>query len=248
MILISNNNNNNNNIYNHNSCLPKLYFLFIIGIYLHPVQLSEIPGRPDPTPSIKMLKEFLDWALAQPNVWFITNQQLIKWMKNPVPADQLKDYEPFKCQEPNVGKEICNGLDDNKNGQVDEGLRESCNFNVAVWNTCYGCPKVEPTLDNPVPESTNPKRFHVPTTCDTLWWDPIGNTCLCNSPECSYTDLSNPLLNDSNNATKSNNNTTDPLNDANKNNNSNDSVLRIADTNLIIFIQLSLLSLFMFFI
>ncbi|CAJ0761171.1 18446_t:CDS:2, partial [Entrophospora sp. SA101] len=46
-------------------------------------------------------------------------------------------YEPFKCQTPNVGKEICNGLDDDKNGQVDEGLKESCNFDIAVWSHIY---------------------------------------------------------------------------------------------------------------
>nr|CAG8518929.1 4092_t:CDS:2 [Entrophospora candida] len=59
------------------------------GVYLHPVQLSEIPGRPSPEPSIKMLKEFFDWALTQPNVWFVTNQQLLQWMKNPMPAKTM---------------------------------------------------------------------------------------------------------------------------------------------------------------
>lgn len=225
-------------------------FVYYIGVYLHPVQLSEIAGRPDPGPSVKMLKEFFDWALSQPNVWFVTNQQLLQWMKNPVPADQLKDYEPFKCQTPNVGKEICNGLDDDKNGQVDEGLKESCNFDVAVWSTCYGCPKVQPTLDNPVPESTNPKRYHVPTTCDSLWWDPIENKCLCNTPECSYTDQSKPL-NDVNSNSNSNStattNTTTPSNNSNDNStqtSTSDSTIIIANTSLIIFIQLLLLSLF----
>ncbi|CAH1759942.1 4042_t:CDS:10 [Entrophospora sp. SA101] len=208
------------------------------GVYLHPVQLSEIPGRPSPEPSIKMLKEFFDWALTQPNVWFVTNQQLLQWMKNPVPADQLKDYAPFKCQTPNVGKEICNGLDDDKNGQADDGLKESCNFDIAVWSTCYGCPKVQPTVDNPVPDSTNPKRYRVPTTCDTLWWDPIENKCLCSTPECSYTDQSK-IPNDVNsNASSSNNITTTPSatpsnNSNNPQNTTSDSTIIFANTKLI---------------
>ncbi|CAJ0645392.1 1756_t:CDS:10 [Entrophospora sp. SA101] len=201
------------------------------GVYLHPVQLSEIPGRPSPEPSIKMLKEFFDWALTQPNVWFVTNQQLLQWMKNPVPADQLKDYAPFKCQTPNVGKEICNGLDDDKNGQADDGLKESCNFDIAVWSTCYGCPKVQPTVDNPVPDSTNPKRYRVPTTCDTLWWDPIENKCLCSTPECSYTDQSK-IPNDVNsNASSSNNITTTPS--ATPSNNSNNPQNTTSDSTII---------------
>src|SRR6185369_6882507 len=132
-----------------------------------------------------------------------------------------------------------------------EGLKESCNFDVAVWSTCYGCPKVQPTLDNPVPESTNPKRYHVPTTCDSLWWDPIENKCLCNTPECSYTDQSKPLndvnSNSNSNSTATTTNTTTPSNNNNDNStqtSTSDSTIIIANTSLIIFIQLLLLSLF----
>src|SRR6266498_4555821 len=110
------------------------------GVYLHPVQLSKLPGLPDPGPRIKMLQDFFDWAIEQPDTWFVTSQQLFEWMKNQVPADQLKDYKPFSCQVPKIGKEICNGLDDDGNGTIDDGLKETCNFNTEVWSTCYGCP------------------------------------------------------------------------------------------------------------
>ncbi|CAG8520629.1 13647_t:CDS:2 [Acaulospora colombiana] len=158
------------------------------GLYIHPVQLTAIAGRPDPAPRIKMLQDFMDWALSQPNVWFVTSQQLIDWMKNPVPVSQLNTYEPFQCKIPKIGHEICNGLDDTGNGQIDAGLTEYCNFNTEVWNTCYGCPSANPTPQNPVPSGGD--RFRVPTTCDTAWWDPIKGECLCNSTTCSYTDLS----------------------------------------------------------
>lgn len=159
------------------------------GLYLHPVQLaSDIPGRPDPKPSIQMIEDFLDWALKQPDTWFVTSQQLLEWMKNPVPADQLKDYPPFSCQAPKIGREICNGLDDDGNGTIDDGLKETCNFNTEVWSTCYGCPNAIPSLSNPVPDGGS--RARLPTTCDTVWWDPIGNQCLCQSDSCAYTDLS----------------------------------------------------------
>ncbi|CAJ0906172.1 93_t:CDS:2, partial [Entrophospora sp. SA101] len=163
------------------------------GLYLHPVQYSIesiAPGIPDPTPTLNIMKDFLDWAIKQPDVWFVTNQQLIEYMKNPVPADQLKTYEAFQCKQATVGKEICNGMDDNGDKQIDEGLTLNCNFNTEVFNTCYGCPKTLPSLDTPVPDSTTNLRFRVPTTCDTVWWDPIANMCLCNSASCAYKDIS----------------------------------------------------------
>ncbi|CAG8560891.1 7182_t:CDS:2, partial [Acaulospora morrowiae] len=158
------------------------------GLYIHPVQLTAIAGRPDPAPRIKMLQDFLDWAIAQPNVWFVTSQQLIAWMKNPVPVSQLNTYEPFQCKIPKVGTEICNGLDDTGSGKIDAGLTESCNFNTEIWSTCYGCPSAKPSPANPVPAGGN--RFRVPTTCDTAWWDPIKGVCMCKDATCSYTDLS----------------------------------------------------------
>ena len=164
------------------------------GVYLHPAHLYQAPGAPatpgvpDPAESIKMYQDFFDWALAQPDTWFVTSQQLLEWMKNPVPADQLKDFAPFSCQVPKVGKEICNGLDDNGDGTIDEGLIETCNFGNTTWRTCYGCPSADPSLTDPVPKGGD--RAHVPTTCDTLWWDPVANQCLCQDSNCAYTDLS----------------------------------------------------------
>lgn len=175
------------------------------GLFLHPAHLNEIPGVPlapgatDPAKNLAMLEEFLDWAVAQPDTWFVTSQQLLEWMKNPVPADQLKDFAPFSCQVPKIGKEICNGLDDDGNGQVDEGLVQNCNFNTVVWNTCYGCPSENPSLANPVPKGGD--RYRVPTTCDSVWWDPIANQCLCQDANCAYTDLSKPVGNAGDNST-----------------------------------------------
>lgn len=33
-----------------------------------------------------MLNQFLDFAQEQQNVWIVTNQQLLAWMRNPVPV------------------------------------------------------------------------------------------------------------------------------------------------------------------
>lgn len=121
-------------------------------------------------------------------------------MQNPVPASQLADQPYMKCGLPNVGKEICNGLENVtiNTGVVSGNLLNSCNFNTADWATCFNCPATEPTLENPTPNtavsSTDPKFRHaVPNNCDSIWWDPIAGQCLCTNTSCSYNDTAVPL-------------------------------------------------------
>lgn len=57
-----------------------------------------------------MLNDFLDYAQQRPNVWIVTNQQLLAWMRNPVPASQLNTIPEFQCQRPQVTANICNGM------------------------------------------------------------------------------------------------------------------------------------------
>ncbi|KAF9360162.1 hypothetical protein BGX34_007917 [Mortierella sp. NVP85] len=156
------------------------------GIFLHPIQVKD---------SVKMFNEFFSWALNQKDVWFVTNQQLLEWMKNPVPASQLADQPYMKCNMAAVGKEICNGLDDTKSGSPDKGLLEVCNFSSGPWSTCYGCPKTPPTPADPVPErvvaaGVTGYRTPVPATCAMEWWDPVAAQCLCASSNCTFTDIS----------------------------------------------------------
>lgn len=40
-------------------------------------------------------KKFVEYALTRPNTWFLTVNQLIEWMKNPVPANQMGTF--LKC-------------------------------------------------------------------------------------------------------------------------------------------------------
>lgn len=102
-------------------------------------------------------------------------------MKNPVPASQLADQPYMKCELPNTGKEICNGLENitiaADTGVISSSLLNSCNFNTTVWHTCFNCPGSAPTLDNPTPnatiQTTDPSYRHpVPDNCDSIWWDP----------------------------------------------------------------------------
>ncbi|KAK3824847.1 MAG: hypothetical protein J3Q66DRAFT_380032 [Benniella sp.] len=134
---------------------------------------------------------------SKPDVWFFTNQQLIEWMKNPVPASQLADQPYMNCTLPAIGKEICNGLDDMKSGTTDKSVLETCSFVEGPWSTCYGCPKSMPSPSDPVPErvvATGQSGYRTPvsTTCAMEWWDPIEAKCLCQSTNCTFADTAIP--------------------------------------------------------
>ncbi|CAG8545704.1 6866_t:CDS:2 [Paraglomus occultum] len=159
------------------------------GLYLHAAQLVPQPDRPDPGPQITQYNRFLEYALSQPNVYAVTYSQVLAWMKNPVPVSQLKNHPAFKCDVPKLGTEICNGLDDNGNGNIDEGLKQQCNLPTASFSTCYNCPNDIPSPGNPTPKRVNQNRFEVSDNCDLLYWDPIAGKCLCQDKSCAFTDL-----------------------------------------------------------
>jgi len=80
-------------------------------------------------------------------VWIVSTEQLLAWVRNPVPVSQLDSFEPLKCSTPDVSEKICNGMPANE-----EGLVGHCAFNDSPFYTCYGCPKEVPTVSNPNPE------------------------------------------------------------------------------------------------
>jgi len=179
------------------------------GIYVHPTHLTNYVGLPDTSAYLSMMVSIITNLASQPDVWFVTNQQLLQWMKNPVPASQMASQPYMQCTQPVIAQEICNGLDDTNSGTIDKGLTNECNFVTSDFQTCFNCPATEPTASNPVPASSLTAgqpgyRYAIPDTCDTPWWDPIGNACLCNSTTCSYKDLSQPIHLNSTNGTSTN--------------------------------------------
>ncbi|KAG6808581.1 hypothetical protein H0H92_003652 [Tricholoma furcatifolium] len=166
-----------------------------IGLYTHPVHLSTTyPGvNPDPE-MIAMINAFLDWVQEQQDVWIVSNEQLLAWVQNPVPVSQLDSISALKCSTPQVPSTlaICNGIPQNENG-----LLAQCDFSDFPFYTCYGCPEVEPSPDNPNPAqavvSGQSARYRLPSNCSTPFWDPIAGNCICNSSTCAFVDDSRPI-------------------------------------------------------
>ncbi|KAF8198263.1 hypothetical protein K438DRAFT_1967004 [Mycena galopus ATCC 62051] len=152
-----------------------------IGLYTHPIHLSTTyPGVDPPQSTIDMINQFLDWAQVQPNVWIVSNEQLLAWVKDPVPISQLNSVDALKCSTPKVDPSLtmCNGIPANE-----EGLLTSCEFPDYFFYTCYGCPTDVPTPANPYPPQSNTTtpRIRIPGNCSTAFWDPVEGVCLCKS-------------------------------------------------------------------
>ncbi|ORX59012.1 hypothetical protein DM01DRAFT_1333603 [Hesseltinella vesiculosa] len=165
------------------------------GIYVHPTHLTPNAAA-DPAAQLNGMLELIKTIAEKPDVWFVTNYQLLQWMKNPVKVSELGKQAYMKCQQPTIPQEICNGLDDDSNGTPDDNLLNNCNFGTTNFKTCFNCPATAPSPSNPTPNPSTQNgsagyRYPVPDTCDTVWWDPVGNKCLCDlsSNSCPYKDL-----------------------------------------------------------
>lgn len=95
-----------------------------------------------------MINAFLDWAQEQqngksylplaskekadrPEVWIVSNEQLLDWVQHPVPVSQLDQIGSLKCSTPQVDTAICNGMP-----QQEKGLLSHCSFSDFPFYTC----------------------------------------------------------------------------------------------------------------
>ncbi|ORX44366.1 hypothetical protein BCR36DRAFT_586224 [Piromyces finnis] len=147
-----------------------------MAIAVHAIHCNE------PEAKVSLYRNFIKWALSQKDVYFVTYSQLIEYMKNPVKASELSGHPAISCSKFNTytvnGNEICDGIDNNSDGNIDEGLVENCGIGNTYFSTCFGCPTSEPSVDNPSP-SRNGNRILVPSMgCTEGTWDPITSSCV----------------------------------------------------------------------
>ncbi|KAF7311852.1 Carbohydrate esterase family 4 protein [Mycena indigotica] len=134
------------------------------------------------------------WLVTKCVVWIVSNEQLLAWVQNPVPVSQLDSVPALKCAASKIdpGAKICSGIPGNE-----AGLLSHCEFPDFPFYTCYGCPQIMPTPDNPNPPQRvpdgQPARQRVPANCSTPFWDPIAGKCTCSAADCRFSDISRPI-------------------------------------------------------
>ncbi|KAM0749461.1 hypothetical protein T439DRAFT_343434 [Meredithblackwellia eburnea MCA 4105] len=186
------------------------------GLYTHPIHLAvNYPGLADPIAMRDMINTFLDWTQTFSDVWIVSNEQMLEWIKAPVPNSQIASTAALGCSTPNVDAslKICNGIPQNE-----AGLLVNCPFADFPWTTCYGCPVSPPTPDNPVPQQNTAAgvRYHLPANCSTAFFDPVKNQCTCQAAACAFTDNTGPITTpNSSSSTNSSSNSTSPASGGN---------------------------------
>jgi hypothetical protein len=121
-----------------------------MGLYLHAAASLSDKERND------AYKEFIDWTLSFPDVYWISNQKLLAWIQNPTNIADSLNAESLDCLMPPISpnnNEICDGIDNDGDGEADKDLVSNCYYpGVELsFKTCYPCPPAPPTPENPVP-------------------------------------------------------------------------------------------------
>jgi hypothetical protein len=146
-----------------------------MGVYSHAAAMNA-----------EAIAEFVTWTQKEyKDVYWVNNQQLLAWVNNPTDVTGSLKNPALDCQmpakDPN-NKEICDGVDNDNNGEIDTGLVRSCAFQSAgaYFSTCFGCPVDAPTVDNPTPPQAQEAsvRFRIQNVCSNDGvFDPMTGNC-----------------------------------------------------------------------
>lgn len=82
-----------------------------------------------------MINTFLDWTQTFKDVWLVSNEQMLEWIKAPVPNANISSVTALGCSTPDVaaGLKICNGITANE-----IGLLDNCPFIDFPWCVAFG--------------------------------------------------------------------------------------------------------------
>lgn len=110
-----------------------------LGIYLH-APWFEVESN------VNALNDFIRYAAEKQNVWFVTTRQLVEWMKDPVPAEQMATWPWVQYTAPFGGVEVADGWDNDGDGSVDEDTVNYCEYPESWFYTNAACPDSYPSL------------------------------------------------------------------------------------------------------
>ncbi|KAI8904389.1 hypothetical protein EDD86DRAFT_242261 [Gorgonomyces haynaldii] len=150
------------------------------GIFLHAAVGVQLPNH------VAALVKFQQEISAKyPDVYWISNQKLLAWMQNATDVQGALTSPQLDCLMPAVdpsNQEVCDGIDNTGNGQIDAGLVKECYYPATQnsFSTCYVCPVSYPTTGSPVPAAQGAARAFIPDAgCQNGGvWDPYKGQCV----------------------------------------------------------------------
>ena len=86
----------------------------------------------------------MNYLKNKQDVYVVTVDQLIEWVKNPVVLDDIEDFEPLQCL-PDLPKNEC---EEPKTCPYSENLPND--LEEVVMKVCTQCPEVYPWVGNPL--------------------------------------------------------------------------------------------------
>lgn len=95
--------------------------------------------------NIYAFNTFMDYLLNLSDVYFVTSNQVIEWMKKPTKIDDISSFKPWQCSRKKFTKnEIA--CDIPNNCKLPSQVLKSQKY----LNTCFKCPKQYPWLRNEI--------------------------------------------------------------------------------------------------
>ncbi|KAI9011618.1 hypothetical protein DFJ74DRAFT_710532 [Hyaloraphidium curvatum] len=128
------------------------------GIYLHTAWILN-----DPTNRLSILTRFFEWTQTEfpsNSVWWVSNQQLLSWLRSPVPISTLASSPPsyLSCGAAEVGPgmRLRTMQMDRDYSPCPKDRLQTCMFPDYSWKYCLapgekGCPSSQPSVVDPIP-------------------------------------------------------------------------------------------------
>jgi len=130
------------------------------------------------------LNDFIDTVLSQPDVYFVTVSDVLKWMKNPVPCEsEVTEDKKRSCTLKGMKNWGCKDKEMRRRGEAcPPSQRKSCVLSRVVYgnvcerrfSTCFQCPSTYPWLGNPDGNLYDILDEPIPASERAYWSAPRG--------------------------------------------------------------------------
>ncbi len=107
--------------------------------------LNFIPGQG----GLAAFEQFLHELQQKRDVWIVTMEQMLDWIRSPTPVSQMMNFLPFKCRKQGQSSRPAR-RPPCSNGQACQYKTPDLPSGEHMFRTCGECPKYYPWVNNPL--------------------------------------------------------------------------------------------------